>query len=118
MKKLLLSALVALLFALPAYAQSRNDATIWRPATTLTKASTSTSGALSSTVSSGIFVVRVIGTADFHVAIGITPQTATTTGSILIPAYTPEYFAVVPGQAIAVIRSTADGTVYVTEMTR
>ena len=49
----------------------------------------------------GVFAVRVVATVDCRIAIGSNP-TATTTSTLLL-AGTPEYFAVAPGEKLAVI---------------
>lgn len=58
-------------------------------------------------------VVRVVSSTDCHVVISADP-TATTTSTFL-PSFSVEYFRIAPGQKVAAIKSTAAGTLYVTE---
>lgn len=91
--------------------------TPFKPGITQTKAYTATSATIDNAISDGIQVIRVwLTTAGF---IKITAAgTAATTADIPLPANTPEYFIVPPGQKVAAIRSASDGTLYVTEMSR
>jgi hypothetical protein len=59
-------------------------------------------------------VVRVVATAHCFLVFGAAPV-ATMAGHYL-PAGAPEYFRVVPGEAVAVLRAAADGTLHVSEM--
>ncbi len=56
--------------------------------------------------------VRLISTVDCWVDIGPSAVAAATTGTFL-PAYTPEYFNADSNDVVSVIRTTADGTLYV-----
>lgn len=69
-------------------------------------AESSQSGPLGSTV------VRVVATTDCHVSFGADPAADAT--SLYLPANMPEYFACSGEEKIAVIRDTADGTLYIT----
>jgi hypothetical protein len=60
--------------------------------------------------------VRLVSNTDCYIAIGSNP-TATTSGLLLL-ASQPEYFTVRPGELIAVIQSSASGTLNVAEMGR
>jgi hypothetical protein len=91
-------------------------ATHYRPKTTQTVSYTGTSAASTNPFGAGITVVRVICTTDAHIVFAGTP--VATTGAPLIPAFTPEYFSVSPGEKIAAIQNLAAGTLYVTEMTQ
>ena len=80
-----------------------------RPCTTVRMAvgaGSVTSGALSATV------VRLVATVDCHVAFGASP--VADTNSLFLPASTPEYFACHSGEQVAVIRTSADGALFVT----
>jgi hypothetical protein len=60
--------------------------------------------------------IRVVATANCWIAFGANPTAAIATASILIPAYTPEYFWVVHGERIAVIQDSAGGLLNVAEL--
>jgi hypothetical protein len=60
--------------------------------------------------------VRLIADSDCYIVIGANP-TATTSGTWL-PATSPEYFAVHPGDKVAVIQKSASGTLNLSEMSR
>lgn len=79
--------------------------------TVQTVAVSSSSAATSNAVTSN--VVRLLSTTDCHVTFAESP-TATTSMTRLV-ANVPEYFAITPGHKVAAIRSSADGTLYVTE---
>ena len=61
------------------------------------------------------FIVRLIATTDCHILIGKNP-TATTTNTFLASKQY-EYFAVTPGEKIAVVQDSSGGTLYISEMT-
>jgi len=86
-----------------------------RPGSTHVLAVTAASTALGAPVDQDTRVVRCVATADCHLAVGPAPVAGTAT--VLLPAFTPEYFAVEGGaDALAVIRVAEDGFLYVTEM--
>lgn len=58
-------------------------------------------------------IVRVICSADCFIAVGANPTASS--ASIFLPSGTVEYFGVIGGQKLAVIQSTASGTLYVLE---
>lgn len=58
--------------------------------------------------------IRVVSTTDCFIALGPV-GTVATTASVFLPASTPEYFWVNPGDIVAVIQSTASGTLNVCE---
>jgi len=60
-------------------------------------------------------VVRLCATAACHIKIGNPTATATTSDPYL-PANTPWYIFVAPGQKIAAIQNAAGGVLHVTEM--
>lgn len=65
------------------------------------------------------FEIRVVSTTNCHINIGDNPTAAATDNNgIYLPAGVVEYFHVNPGQKVAVIRDSADGTMSVAEMTR
>lgn len=57
-------------------------------------------------------VVRVVSTVDCYLAFGSAPTA--TNSSMFLPANTVEYFAFTPGGKIAVLRDSADGSLFVT----
>jgi hypothetical protein len=60
----------------------------------------------------GTTIVRLVASADCHVALGAAPIADST--SMLLPANTPEYFACAAGEKVAAIREAADGVLYIT----
>ena len=68
-------------------------------------------------VGNGIFAIRLVADVAAHVAIGVSPQTATI-GHLFLPANVPGEFAVRPGEYIAVIRVSSNGLLYITELSR
>lgn len=64
--------------------------------------------------------IRVVATQNCHINIGDGTPTAAATDNngMYLPAGVVEYFHVSPGQKIAVVRDSADGTLCVSEMTR
>ena len=68
------------------------------------------STALSATASR----VRLCATSDCYIAFGLAP--AATATSLLLPAYTVEYFAVQPGSKIAALQVGAAGTLSIAEV--
>jgi hypothetical protein len=85
---------------------------VLRPGTTQTVNIRSTSNTTSSGASTGCRVVRLATDIDCFYVVGSTA----TTSDIYLPAGTVEYIHVFEGDNVSVIRSTADGTLYVTEM--
>lgn len=88
--------------------------TTFRPKTVQTVSITATSAAVSNGFGTGVDVIRIVATTDCHFVLGAAP-TATTSLSFL-PSGAIEYFTVAQGEKIAFIRSTADGTAFVTEL--
>jgi len=70
-------------------------------------ASSAASAAITATV------VRLVSTVDCFIVFGAATPTATTAG-LFLPASTPEYFSFTSGQEVAVIQSSASGSLYVT----
>jgi hypothetical protein len=59
-------------------------------------------------------VIRVVATSHCFLMLGHSPTA--TAGGHYLPAGAPEYFHVVPGEALAALRAASDGTLYVSEM--
>jgi hypothetical protein len=57
-------------------------------------------------------VVRLVATADCHIALGSTPTADAT--CLFLPGNMPEYFACASGDQVAVIQDTTAGSLYVT----
>lgn len=89
----------------------------FRPRGTQHVAVTATT-AQSAAISANIFEIRVVGTQDMYLEIGENPVAVINGGSLLLPAGVVEYFHVSPGQLVAAIRVSADGTLNITEMSR
>ena len=82
------------------------------PGTSQTVAYTGTA-AQSSAFQLTTTLIRVIASTDCYLRFGSNP-TATTSDMLLL-ANIPEYFGVTPGEKVSAIRSTASGTLYITE---
>ena len=75
------------------------------------------SAANSSAVASETREVRIVCTVDAYVEFGSSPTAAS--GSLIVPAYTPEYFRVAPGTKVAFLRvGSVTGTARITELTQ
>ncbi|AWK90165.1 hypothetical protein [Azospirillum thermophilum] len=59
-------------------------------------------------------VIRLVATSACFLAFG--PAPVATAGDHYLPAGVPEYFRVVPGMAVAVVRAGTDGTLHLSEM--
>lgn len=59
-------------------------------------------------------VIRLVATAHCFLAFGPTP--VATTGGHYLPAGAPEYFRVIPGESLAVLRASSDGALHLSEM--
>lgn len=59
-------------------------------------------------------VVRVVGTSPSFIAFG--SGTVVPGAGHYLPAETPEYFRVIPGETLAVVRAESDGTLFLAEM--
>jgi hypothetical protein len=86
-----------------------------KPGTVLNVSFTAAS-AQSSAVSDSIRELRLVATQNCYYKVGANP-TATTSDTYL-PSGTVEYIAIAPGEKVAAIRSSADGTLNITEMTK
>lgn len=63
--------------------------------------------------------IRVVSTTNCHINIGVSPTAAASDDNgFYLPAGVVEYFHVSPGEILAVIRDSADGTLSIAEMTR
>lgn len=60
----------------------------------------------------GARLVRLVCTGDCHIVFGVNPTA--TTADMLLPAGTVEYFVCDPLHKIGVIRTSADGILYIT----
>jgi plastocyanin len=75
------------------------------------------SAANSSAFASETREVRIVCTVDAYVEFGSSPTA--TSGSLIVPAYTPEYFRVAPGTKVAFLRvGSVTGTARITELTQ
>ena len=82
-----------------------------------TAAYTGTAGITTSSVSSGVTKVRVLVTTDAWVYPTDGPAFTVATSSLgsYVPALTPEYITVTPGQKISAVQVTTGGNLEVTE---
>ena len=88
----------------------------FKPSTTQTVAAGSTSAA-SSAFGSETREVRIVTTVDAYVEFGSSPTASSS--SLIVPAFTVEYFRVAPASKVAVIRvGSTTGTSRVTELTQ
>jgi hypothetical protein len=62
--------------------------------------------------------IRVVSGTNCWITFAASPTATAGAGSIYLPAGVVEYFHVTPGQKLAAIRDSADGTLSVAEMTR
>lgn len=96
---------------------TRNINTTYRPSdVTQNVPYTGTAGTIANPISAQTFNVRVYCTTDAFVKFGVTPTA--TTADMPVAGGVFEYFSVNPGEKISAIQSTANGTLYVTEMTQ
>ena len=89
----------------------------FKPATSQKRTFTAVS-AQSTALDSWTNVVRVYATQDCYLAFGESPTAVATGTDVFLPAGQAEYFRVDGGCKIAVIRDSADGNLFITEMTR
>jgi hypothetical protein len=94
----------------------RNVEPIFRPDTTQSVAVSASSAATSAGIGAQSYAIRLFSTTDCFVKLGPAGTTATTS-DMLFPANHVEYFRATPGQYVAAIQLTANGTLYVTELT-
>lgn len=93
-----------------------NNPVVGYPGASQSVAYTGTAGTITNPVSSYISKVRIVVTSAAFIKIDSSPTA--TTSDIFVPANTPEYFSIHPGQKVSAIQSAANGTLYVTEMTQ
>jgi hypothetical protein len=74
---------------------------------------TGTAGTITNAVGTQTYKVRVLVTTDAFVT---TDSTTATSAASPVPAMSPEYFTVSPGQKVSAIQMSAGGTLYVTEL--
>ena len=90
--------------------------TTFKPSTTQTVAAGSTSAA-SSAFGSETREVRIVTTVDAYVEFGSSPTESSS--SLIVTAFTVEYFRVAPASKVAVLRvGSTTGTSRVTELTQ
>ena len=90
--------------------------TTFKPSTTQTVAVGSTSAA-SSAFGSQTNEIRIVTTVDAYVEFASSPTA--TSSSLIVPAFTVEYFKVSPSSKVAVLRvGSTTGTSRVTELTQ
>ena len=90
--------------------------TTFRPSTTQTVAVGATSAA-SSAFGSQTNEIRIVTTVDAYVEFASSPTA--TSSSLIIPAFTVEYFSVTPATKVAMLRvGSTTGTSRVTELTQ
>jgi len=87
---------------------------VGRLLTTQNVAYTGTAGTTSTAISLGVQKVRVYCTTDAFIKITVNPTA--TTSDAPIAAGSPEYFSCAPGEKVSAIQSSANGTLYVTEI--
>ena len=91
--------------------------TTFKIGSTQTVAVGSTSAA-SSAFGSQTREIRIVTTVDAYVEMNATSPTASSS-SLIVPAFTPEYFSVTPSTKVAVVRvGSTDGTSRVSELTQ
>jgi len=76
------------------------------------KAYTATA-AIDNVISPGVYKVRVVVTSAAYIKIG--PSPTATTSDVYMPADSPEYFTVRPGEKVAAVQVSAGGNLHVTE---
>lgn len=75
---------------------------------------TGTAGVVAAGVSAGVTKIRVLVTTDAFVTMdGTTPSA---TAGAYVPALSPEYFTVSPGQIVKAVQVSAGGDLYVVEL--
>lgn len=91
-----------------------NASEVFMPSTNQTIAVGAASVALTNPFGTYTTVVRLCSTTACHIALGASPTA--TTSSPYLPANTPWFIEVAPGQKVAAIQNAAGGTLHVTEM--
>jgi hypothetical protein len=75
---------------------------------------TGTAGTITNVVGAGTFKVRVVVTSAAYVKVDNSPTA--TAADVYVPADSPEYFTVTPGQKVSAIQVVSGGTLHVTEV--
>ena len=90
--------------------------TTFKVGTTQTVAVGSSSAATSNAFNGQTREIRIVTTVDAYVEMNATSPTATSS-SIIVPAFTPEYFRVTPSTKVAFLRvGSTDGTARISEL--
>ena len=90
--------------------------TTFKIGTTQTVSVGSSSAATSNALNAQTREIRIVTTVDAYVEMNAASPTATSS-SIIVPAFTPEYFRVTPATKVAVLRvGSTDGTARVSEL--
>ena len=91
--------------------------TTFRPGTTQTVAVGSSSAASTNAFDANTRDIRIVTTVDAHVEFGTSPTA--TSSSLIVPAFTVEYFRVDSATKVAVLRvGSNNGTARVTELSQ
>lgn len=95
----------------------RNLQTLFRPvdAGYQSVSITATSAATSNAVGAQTYAVALFCDQDVHIRFGSSPTALTT--DLFLPASTMVFFPIAPGEKVAGIRNSADGTLHVSELT-
>lgn len=88
----------------------------FRPGASQTIAYTATSGVVASAVGTQTYLVRIVTTSDAFVKIAAAPVAAA--ADVFMPANTPEYFVINPGEKVAAVQVSAGGNLHITELTK
>ena len=80
------------------------------------KVSVASSSAQSAAIAAGIHHVRLVATKNCHYLIGANPTA--TTSSVYLPGNVIEKIRLNPGEKIAVIRSSEDGDLHITTLSK
>jgi hypothetical protein len=75
---------------------------------------TGTAGTITNAVGVGVNKVRVVVTSAAYVLIGTAPTA--TTAAVYMPADSPEYFTISPGEKVSAIQVSGGGTLHVTQI--
>lgn len=76
------------------------------------------SAAVTNAFGANTFEIRVVSTTNCWLSFGASPTASAAANNVYLPANVVEYYHVNPGQKVAAIRDSADGTLNVAEMTR
>lgn len=115
--KRILAVLALMLCASQAQAQQQVDSNVFRAISSAVYAYTGTQAVLAMTFSAYTRVIQAVCQTSCFINTAPTPFAATATGQLLV-AQLPYIIRVNQGEKIAVIRDTASGNIYITELTR